>query len=296
MHAVAEREVSGGAASDVENVWGINESGIAVGRRQGGEDELARGDRHPRDLDVGGGDPRNRGVHDRQPPQQLLDGRAAASGSSRMAASWSGWRRSASVPSPNMFDVVSCPASSRSPAMPTSSSSVSSVPCSRMSMPRMSSPGSTRARRTSDSMYSRPLPLQLKAFGDGERQVELTSGTRLEVGPVAVGHAEQLADHQRRDGQREVLDQVHRRTRGLHRIEVLVDDLGDPGFEALDSPDGELRGEHAAQPLVFGRIEAEQVARPRTGLLLLRDVRSRRAGRIPAGGSSRSVRGRPASP
>ena len=28
---------------------------------------------HPGDLDVGGGDARDRGVHDRQPAQQLLD-------------------------------------------------------------------------------------------------------------------------------------------------------------------------------------------------------------------------------
>ena len=45
------------------------------------------------------------------------------------------------------------------------------------------------------------------------------------------------------------------------------------GSQPLHPADGELRGEHAAQPLMFRRVEAEQIARPRTGLLLLRDVR-----------------------
>ena len=49
-------------------------SGSRLPDGQRGEHQLAGGDRHAGDLDVGGGDPRDRGLHDRQPPQQFLDG------------------------------------------------------------------------------------------------------------------------------------------------------------------------------------------------------------------------------
>ena len=49
------------------------------------------------------------------------------------------------------------------------------------------------------------LPLQFQPLGDRNGQVELARAALLEVLAVVVGHAEQFADHQRRDGQREVL-------------------------------------------------------------------------------------------
>ena len=192
-----------------------------------------------------------------------------ASGSSRTAASCSGWRNNASVPSPNMFDVVSWPASSSSPAMPTSSSSLNSTPCSRISMPRMSSPGLLRARSTSECMYSRACRCISNRSGIGGGQVELAGSSLLEVAAVAVRDAQQFADHQRRDGQREGLHQVDGRARGLHGVEVLGDDLGDARFEPLHPADGELGGEHSAQALMLGRVESQQVARAGAGLLLL---------------------------
>ena len=52
----------------------VDELRVAIARRQRREHQLARRDRHAGDLDVGGGDARDRGLHDRQPAQQLLDG------------------------------------------------------------------------------------------------------------------------------------------------------------------------------------------------------------------------------
>ena len=175
-----------------------------------------------------------------------------------------------------MFDVVSCPASSNRPAMPMSSSSVSSLPCSRTSMPRMSSPGCCRARSTNELMYSRPAADQLQPLGHRNGQVELAGAAALEVVAVVIGHAEQLADHQRRDRQREARHQIRWRPGLFHRVQLCVDDLDDARLQPLHPPDRELGREHAPQPLMLGRVEAEQIAGPRAGLLLLGD--RRRAG------------------
>ena len=114
------------------------------------------------------------------------------------------------------------------------------------------------------------LTLQLQPLGDGSGQVELARGAPLEVFAVGIGHAEQLTDHQRRNRQREVCHQIRRRTLAFHSVELLLDDLDDPRLQPLHPPDGELAGEHAAQPLMFGWVEAEQVARPGFGLLVFR--------------------------
>ena len=79
-----------------------------------------------------------------------------------------------------------------------------------------------------------------------------------------------------------MLHQIHWRACALHRVQLCVDDLDDARLEPLHPPDGELGCQHAAQPLMFGRVEAEQVARPRAGLLLLGDLR--RAGHDEPGG------------
>ncbi len=76
-------------------------------------------------------------------------------GSFLSRSSCSGWRSRASVPRESMLEVVSCPANSSSPPIPTSSSVVRSSPCSRTSMPSSSSPGSCWMRATSPSMYER---------------------------------------------------------------------------------------------------------------------------------------------
>lgn len=52
------------------------------------------------------------------------------------------------------------------------------------------------------------LARQIETLGDGQRQVQLLVGAALEALAVGVGHAEQFADHQRGDRQRERLDEV----------------------------------------------------------------------------------------
>ena len=74
VHAVAERQVTRRAAADVEYLRGVDEAGVAVARRQRHENESPAGIGHAGDLHLGGGDPRDGAVHDRQPAQQLLDG------------------------------------------------------------------------------------------------------------------------------------------------------------------------------------------------------------------------------
>jgi hypothetical protein len=54
---------------------------------------------------------------------------------------------------------------------------------------------------------------------------------------------------------------------------VLVDDGRDAGHQAVDPPDGELGREHAADALVLGRVEGEQVAGARSPQLVEGHVR-----------------------
>src|SRR4029079_14987143 len=62
------------AAADVEHLRRVDEVGVAIARRQRHEHELSGRNRYSGDLDVGGGDARNRTVHYTQTAQQLLDG------------------------------------------------------------------------------------------------------------------------------------------------------------------------------------------------------------------------------
>jgi hypothetical protein len=90
------------------------------------------------------------------------------------------------------------------------------------------------------------LPLQLHSVGNRNGQIQLAGAAPLEVLAVVVRHPEQLADHQRRNGQREAVHQIRWRPGGFHRVELLIDDFGDAWFQPLHPADGELRGEHAA--------------------------------------------------
>lgn len=85
------------------------------------------------------------------------------------------------------------------------------------------------------------LTLQRDSLVDGSGHVELARAPPLEVVAVGVGHPEQLADHQRRDRQREVLHQIGRRAGSGHGVELLVDDLQDPRLQPFDPSNRELR-------------------------------------------------------
>ena len=78
---------------------------------------------------------------------------------------------------------------------------------------------------------------------------------------VLVGQPEQLADHQERHGEGEVRDQVHDtggRCLVLDLVKLPLDDVRDPGPQALEPPHGELRGEQPAQRRVLGRVGEPQ--------------------------------------
>ncbi len=62
-------------------------------------------------------------------------------------------------------------------------------------------------------MYARPCRCSSSRSGIGIDRSSWLGAAALEVVAVVVGHAEQLADHQRRDRQREVLDQICGRAR-----------------------------------------------------------------------------------
>ncbi len=117
------------------------------------------------------------------------------------AAKYSGLCSSASAPRDKELAVVSCPPVSRPSARPASSRSLMSSPCSRISMPSRPSPGLAR------SFDHQTLQVVQRRSDDVQRRivakVEPGDAQRLEAVAVGVGHAEQLADHQRRDRQRE---------------------------------------------------------------------------------------------
>ena len=64
-----------GAPRPMSSISGESmKSRIPIARRHRHEHEFTRRNRYAGDLDLGGGDPRDRAVHDRQPAQQFLDG------------------------------------------------------------------------------------------------------------------------------------------------------------------------------------------------------------------------------
>ena len=172
-----------------------------------------------------------------------------------------------------MFDVVSCPAISSSPAMPISSSVLRSSPWSRTSMPSMSSPGAACARATRSAMYSRlsrpssrrsSIGSEMSSSGwcapgttRGRRRARPSSS---QITSDGIGSAKSATRSAGRPGL-------------LHRVEVVVDDLDDPRLQPAHPADRELRGEHPAQAGVLGRVDAEQVARPHPVALLVAQLR-----------------------
>ena len=115
---------------DVEPV-GVGEPlGIAVGRRQQGDDALARLDRRrhrPATGTVAVRPVRWTGPSKRSTPPPR---RARATGRRRRRSHWSRWRSRATVPLPMRFVVVSWPATNSSTTVERSSSSESVSPSS----------------------------------------------------------------------------------------------------------------------------------------------------------------------
>lgn len=77
--------------------------------------------------------------------------------------------------------------------------------------------------------------------------------------PVGVGHAEQLADHQRGQGPREGLDQVGRGSGPLHGVQAVGGEPLDTTGQLTHPAHGEATGEQSAVAGVLRGVEAEDV-------------------------------------
>ena len=88
------------------------------------------------------------------------------------------------------------------------------------------------------------------------------SAVVLEEVVVGVRHTEQLTDHQRRHGQRELRHQIRRPRPGEHRTEQLVDDPLYAGPHGRHPLDGERRNHRSPQPVVL-RVVHHDEAQPR---------------------------------
>ena len=100
----------------------------------------------------------------------------------------------------------------------------------------------------------------------GEDRVErLHDGTRPlpQLRAVAtLGDPEHLGDHDERQRERQVGDEVHLAGPArVDRIEVLVDELLHPGLELLDGPRREHLRHEPAEAVVVGRVEVEHRVR-----------------------------------
>ena len=88
-------------------------------------------------------------------------------------------------------------------------------------------------------------------------------GPALEALPVGHRHAQQLADHHRRQRVGQVGQHVELAVAPLHhRVEQLVDQPLDAGLEAVDGARGERLADQAPQPGVVGRVEEHHQVRP----------------------------------
>ncbi|MFB6977910.1 hypothetical protein [Streptomyces scopuliridis] len=95
-------------------------------------------------------------------------------------------------------------------------------------------------------------------LGSRRTAVQQDAAAFLEVVVVLVGHAEQPADHQGRQRQRELRDQVGRRPGGGHPVEQVVGEAPDLGTHRLDLLDHEVGGEHPAQPGVVRVVHPDE--------------------------------------
>ncbi|MEU5087599.1 hypothetical protein [Streptomyces sp. NPDC021356] len=84
------------------------------------------------------------------------------------------------------------------------------------------------------------------------------AGRVLEQRLVLAGHPEQFTDDQGGHGQREGLDEIGRRARGLHAVEQAVDDLLYPGGQGGHPLDGETARQHPPLTRVLGVVLGDE--------------------------------------
>ena len=100
-------------------------------------------------------------------------------------------------------------------------------------------------------------------LGGGRGGDEQRGESAPQVGPIRLGHAEQLADDGERQRERERADEVDPRVRsgGGDVVEEVVDDGLHARAERLDAARREGGRDEAAQPGVIRRVDAEHVPR-----------------------------------
>ena len=161
-------------------------------------------------------------------------------------------------------------------ASPPRSKSLISSPCSRMIWPIRPGPGSMRCRAHSANRNSRDSPTAPMTAWPPWVTSKRAEPSLRNVSRVLLPQAEELADHQEGDREREGLDQVGdpvvRGGRRLGLVELLRDDPVDLGLEPGQPAHRELRGQQLAQTGVLGRVgeaEAADVAVGLTGLAVV---------------------------
>jgi hypothetical protein len=113
------------------------------------------------------------------------------------------------------------------------------------------------------------VPDDFGGCGDGLRRwcaspgLEQRAEPVVELGPIALGDAEQFTDHREREGVGVPRDEVDLQVvaGGGEPLEQVVRDAQDRGFECRDSARGERTCHDATQAGVVGRVDVEHVPR-----------------------------------
>ena len=193
-------------------------------------------------------------------------------GSARRRSISDGLRSRASIPLPTRFMVVSKPATKSRVTVLSSSAWVRRSPSASAAIRALSrsGPGLPAALLDQVGEVAEQLHAGGHALHEGglvEVVVEQAGGPRgpsLEALPVGDGHAQQLADHDRRQGVGQVGQHVELAVAPLHhRVEQLVDQPLDAGLEAVDGPGGEGLADQPPQAGVVGRVEEHHQVRAR---------------------------------
>ena len=255
MRAVAEGDVVAGAALDVELV-GVGEgAAVPVGGHGRGDDALARLDGDAADLDVLGGDPGD-GVGDGEVAQHLLDGHRDLG---RVGDDRGQLLRVLQETDGAQRDHVGRGLVPRDEQQERHADQF--WPVDRAGFLLLGDQPADHVvvgvRGLGVDEFAEVVAQfvdERLAVGDVDVAVEQGAAALLEEVVVGVGNAEQFADDQGRDRQRQRLDQVDRAVvAGEHRVDALVDDLLDAWAQAGEPFDGELADGRAAGARVVGR-------------------------------------------
>lgn len=184
MDAVAESEMAGGVAGEVQTVGVGKAVGVAVGGGRGDPDRLARGDGDPADGDVLDGKAADGQQSRALVAEELLGGRGEPGRVPRRAASCPGCWNRASTAFPISCTVFSYPAKRMRKASDISSSSLSRSPSSRTAI-------RSESRSSAGS-------LRLSARSPVKKRSIATTASLAAAGPAAGSGATRVSVHTRK--------------------------------------------------------------------------------------------------